>query len=81
MAAQLEGVCDEDDAMIFDSECHELLQIEQAAHGMVSGTLAEWPHLKSALRKRGIDLPNHTSADELKGICKAYFERGQDEQD
>jgi hypothetical protein len=36
---------------------HLRLQLEQAAKGCVSGTLAEWPHLDSALRHSGITLP------------------------
>jgi hypothetical protein len=59
--------------MIKDSESHEMIQIEQAAAGCVSGTLAEWPHLKSALRRRGIKLSDSTTADKVREVCKQYL--------
>ena len=60
---------------IEDSESHELLQITEAARGCISGTLAEWPHLKHALRKRGIKLPNTAAAPQLNVVCINYCER------
>lgn len=39
--------------MIEDSFNQRKIQIQQAARGCVSGTLAEWPHLLSALRYFG----------------------------
>lgn len=54
---------------IKDSESHELIQIEMAAKGHVSGTLAEWPHLKHALRKRGTNLPDTANAQEMRAAC------------
>lgn len=59
--------------MISDSESHEILQIEMAAKGCVSGTLDEWPHLKSALRKRGIHLDGSTQSVEIKRICLKWI--------
>jgi len=59
--------------MITDSESHELVQIDHAARGMVSGTLAEWPHLKAALRRRGIFLPDSANARELQRICEVWW--------
>lgn len=52
-----------------DSDSQARLQIEMAAAGCVSGTLAEWPHLKAALRRWGVQLPDSTTARELKREC------------
>jgi hypothetical protein len=47
------------------------IQIEQAAHGMVSGTLAEWPMLKWALfEEYDILLPDETPARTVRNICR-----------
>jgi hypothetical protein len=56
--------------MIHDSESHSRIQIEMAALGAISGTLAEWPHLKHALRQLGYHLPDHTHAIELRELCR-----------
>lgn len=64
--------------MIKNSEYHELVQIDCAARGLVSGTLGEWPFLKNALRKRGIFLPDSTDAMELKRICAVWWEENMD---
>ena len=58
---------------IDDSESEEMMQIEMAAKGCVSGTLSEWPHLKHALRKRGIDMLNTATAQEMRDVCKFYL--------
>jgi hypothetical protein len=60
--------------MIEDSESHEMIQIEMAAKGCVSGTLKEWPHLKSALRKRGVRMLDTANAQEMTAVCKYYLE-------
>lgn len=60
---------------IKDSESHELIQIEMAAKGHVSGTLAEWPHLKHALRKRGINLPDTANAQEMRDACCGWLRK------
>lgn len=50
------------------------IQIEQAAIGCVSGTLAEWPLLDEALREcAGISLPKETDALSLKRICRGVL--------
>lgn len=49
---------------------HDRLQIEMAAQGCVSGTLAEWPHLMGALRRVGFDLPAKTEAWRLRNLCQ-----------
>lgn len=54
---------------------HDLLQIEVASKGCISGTLAEWPHLKQALRKLGYSLPDFTLAGELRDICKEILDK------
>ena len=51
-------------------EAEYLLQIEQAARGSVSGTLAEWPLLKVALSHYGHDLPDTTPASEVRRVCQ-----------
>jgi len=58
---------------IDDSESQEMMQIEMAAKGCVSGTLSEWPHLKRALRKRGIDMLSTATAQEMRDVCKFYL--------
>ena len=58
-----------------NQESQEMLQIEMAAKGCVSGTLAEWPHLERALRKRGIDMANTATAQEMQAACKSYLQR------
>lgn len=46
------------------------IEIDMAARGMVSGTLAEWPLLKSALKAAGMDYPDSTTAAQLKQVCR-----------
>lgn len=62
---------------IEDSESHEMMQIEQAAQGCISGTLAEWPHLKHALRKRGIRMLDTANAQEMRSVCQFYLSTKQ----
>jgi hypothetical protein len=45
------------------------LQIEQAAAGMISGTLGEWPYLAAALRRYGEFWPAGTPARMIKRAC------------
>ena len=59
--------------MIENSESHEMIQIEMAARGCISGTLTEWPHLKSALRKRGIRMLDTATAEEMRKVCRWYL--------
>lgn len=58
---------------------HELLQIRMAARGFVSGTLAEWPHLKAALRKRGVCLPDSTTSETMRDICVQLLTKQENE--
>ena len=58
---------------IEDSESHEMMQIEMAAQGCVSGTLAEWPHLKHALRKRGVKMLDTANAEDMRRVCQWYL--------
>lgn len=46
------------------------IQIGLAAMGCISGTLAEWPHLKTALRAKGYNLPDTMPAIELVNLCR-----------
>ena len=55
---------------IEDSESHEMMQIKMAAQGSVSGTLAEWPHLKHALRKRGVKMLDTANAEDMRRWMK-----------
>ncbi len=55
------------------------LQIMQAAHGMISGTLAEWPALKSALNNLGVIVLDDTPARELQRICASLLGEDKDE--
>jgi len=52
-----------------ENNAFELMQIEQAAHGMVSGTSIEWPFLLAALRKRGVEICDTAQADEIREVC------------
>ena len=42
--------------MIAMSE-QDVLQLDQAARGCISGTLSEWPFLRLALARCGVNLP------------------------
>lgn len=57
---------------------HDRLQIEMAARGCVSGTLAEWPHLMGALRRSGFDLPAKTEAWRLRNLSRQILETHQE---
>ena len=49
---------------------NDILQIEQAARGCISGKLSEWPALYHALKKCNVLLPLDTHALVLTQICK-----------
>jgi hypothetical protein len=59
---------------IQDSQHQRQIQIEMAAIGCVSGTLAEWPHLLSALRKYGKRVNKSTSALRAKELSRQICE-------
>lgn len=59
--------------MINDSESHELVQIEMAARGCISGSLSEWPHLIAALRRRGFPVNKHNTTEHAVEMCKSYL--------
>lgn len=45
-------------------------QIRLAAQGMISGTLREWPLLKAALLKCGINLHDGATREQIIPICQ-----------
>lgn len=47
------------------------LALESAAHGLVSGTLSEWPVLAAALRAAGRPLPNTARTEEMRAAARA----------
>lgn len=51
------------------------LQIEAAASGGVSGTLATNPLLEEALERLGYTIPYYTTGVELQGICQRILQR------
>lgn len=53
--------------------CHRQ-QLEQAAHGMVSGTLREWPELRLALQANGIILPPWADSHTVQAACRSLIE-------
>lgn len=57
--------------MPIKDESQTRLQIEQAAKGMISGTLREWPLLKKALRYYGVILPDDFQTVELIKVCRS----------
>lgn len=52
---------------------HDRDQIEMAAAGCVSGSLADWPLLAGALRRLGLDLPGSTEAWRLRNLCEVII--------
>lgn len=50
------------------------LQVQMAAKGCVSGTLAEWPYLAGALRRYGFDLPPETEARHLRDLSREILD-------
>jgi hypothetical protein len=59
--------------MKIEQEINEIAQIEMTAKGCISGTLAEWPLLKLALKNRGIEMLETASAKEMRDVCKFYL--------
>ena len=50
------------------------LQFEMACSGCISGTLSEWPALKSAFLTHGIELHHSTFATTLSQISRLVLE-------
>ncbi len=53
------------------------LQLDQAARGCVSGTLAEWPLLQAALVRCGVNLPATAQAREMQHASAECLDRGE----
>jgi len=56
--------------LVIDDKSQARVQIEMAAKGCISGTLSEWPLLKSVLKELGYDLPDHTASITLSRLCR-----------
>lgn len=55
----------------------DFLQLDQAAWGCISGTLAEWPLLQAALARHGINLPATARAREMQQASAECLDRGE----
>ena len=53
------------------------LQLDQAARGCISGTLAEWPLLQAALARCGMKLPATARAREMQRASAECLDRGE----
>ena len=53
------------------------LQLDQAARGGVSGTLAEWPLLQAALARCGVNLPTDADRSEMMAASAECLDRGE----
>lgn len=61
---------------------HDWLQVDQAYRGCVSGTLKEWPHLRHAFKKAGLNLLPSVGALEMQQaafLLKLNSEEGNTE--
>ena len=56
---------------------HDQLQLDQAARGCVSGTLAEWPLLQVALARHGMKLPATARAREMQRASAECLDRSE----
>lgn len=55
----------------------DVLQLDQAARGGVSGTLAEWPLLQVALTNCGMNLPATARAREMQRASAECLDRSE----
>ena len=53
------------------------LQLDQAARGCVSGTLAEWPLLQAALARCGMKMPTTARAREMQRASAECLDRSE----
>lgn len=55
----------------------DFLQLDQAARGGVSGTLAEWPLLQAALARCGMKMPTTARAREMQRASAECLDRSE----
>ena len=56
---------------MIELEKYDRLQIQQAAAGMISGHLREWPALQEALQRRGVRMSPLAPAAEMRRACQS----------
>ena len=48
----------------------EVIAIEQASHGLISGYLEEWPYVRDAMKKLGLPSHKRIEGAEVRTLCK-----------
>lgn len=58
---------------ITDLSDDDLLQIEMAAKGCISGALVEWPRLRLAFDRLGLDSSGDMRSEDVREICRGIL--------